>query len=74
LVSDRLDSWVVDRTKEKESSEVIFDSKFIKIIIREEEREDKSQKSVKALISVLAKSRVRKRIDSESIRIDSRDY
>ena len=64
----------MDRTKEKESSEVIFDSKFIKIIIREEEREDKSQKSVKALISVLAKSRVRKRIDSESIRIDSRDY
>jgi hypothetical protein len=55
LVLDRLDSWVVDCIIEKESSEAIFDSEFKKIVVREEEKEDKNQKSVKALICVLAK-------------------
>ena len=45
----------MDRTIEKESLEAIFDSEFKKIVVREEEREDKNQKSVKALICVLAR-------------------
>jgi hypothetical protein len=40
---------------EKESSEAIFDSEFKKIVVRKKEKEDKNQKSVKALIYVLAK-------------------
>jgi hypothetical protein len=41
LVLDRLDSWVVDRTIEKESLEAMFDFKFKKIVVQEKEEKIK---------------------------------
>ena len=65
----------MDRIIEKESLEAIFNSKFKKIVVREEEREDKNQKSVKALICVLARVTCREknrflRLLINSLRID----
>jgi hypothetical protein len=78
LVSDRLNSWVIDCIIKKESSKASFDSEFKKIVVREEEREDKNQKSVKTLICVLAKvtckEKNRFRIDALGIEIDAALY
>jgi hypothetical protein len=66
----------VNHIIKKESSEAIFDSEFKKIVVREEEKEDKNQKSVKALICVLVKIMCKEknrflRLLINSLRIDS---